>query len=142
MRRVKGVTIEDRLRNVKILEDLHTTTLSEMIEERQLRYLGHVWRYGENRWTKFMLQAKRPGQTRSGKHLQLRKHLSRLLKKKGLTLKDAENTDVWAGKLNKMFTRGKGRKQGSEGEIEAEADDGVRVENGDERVVSGNESEG
>jgi hypothetical protein len=114
MRRVRGINITDRLRNVKILEELQTPMLSEMIEERQLRYLGHSWRYGENRWTKYTLQAARPGQTRTGRQLQLRKHISKLLCQKNLTLGDAANAEGWAKKLVETYPRGKGRKAGEE----------------------------
>ena len=111
LRRIRGVTKKDRLRNVKVLEDLRTSMLSEMIEERQLRYLGHVWRYGENRWTKFILQAARPGQTNTGKQLQLRKHLSKLLAEKKLTLDMATHPDSWAKKLDELYPRKTGKEE-------------------------------
>ena len=55
--------------------------LSDKIEERKLRYAGHVWRYGDSRWTKFMLQAERPSQ-KKGKARQYMKNLSKLMRKK------------------------------------------------------------
>ena len=105
LRRIKGVTKEDRLRSVTILEDLRASRLSEMVEERQLRYLGHAWRYGENRWTKFMLQATRPGQTLTGKQMQLRKYLSKLLTEKQLTLEMTASADSWAANLEKLYPK-------------------------------------
>ena len=104
MRRVKGVTKEDRLRSESILKDLNASKLSEMIEERQLRYAGHVWRYPEERWTKFMLQAERPAQ-KNGKQRQYRKHLSKLLKSKGLTTELMTDRQGWADKLTELYPR-------------------------------------
>ena len=63
MRRVRGVVqARDHWKNEKLIKDLKTSFLSEMIEERQLRYLGHAIRYPDDRMIKFMLFAERPGQ--------------------------------------------------------------------------------
>ena len=76
-----------------------------MIEERQLRYAGHVWRYGEERWTKFMLQAERPGQ-KTGKKRQYRKHLTNLLKSKELNTGMMADGNLWTDKLSEIYPRG------------------------------------
>ena len=104
LRRIKGVTKEDRLRSETILKELKVTVLSDMIEERQLRYAGHVWRYGDERWTKFMLQAERPSQ-KIGKQRQYKKHLTRLLEEKNLNTDMMKNKKTWAGKLTKIYPR-------------------------------------
>ena len=75
-----------------------------MIEERQLRYAGHVWRYGDERWTKFMLQAERP-QQKTGKQRQYKKYMSKLLEEKGLNTTTMMNKMAWAEKLNKIYSR-------------------------------------
>ena len=106
LRRVRGVTKEDRLRSEVILKDLKASKLSEMVEERQLRYAGHVWRYPEERWTKFMLQAERPSQ-KTGKKRQYRKHLTTLLKSKGLTTSLMTDRQGWADKLAELYPREK-----------------------------------
>ena len=104
LRRVRGVTKEDKLRSSSILKDLRTSKISEKIEERQLRYAGHVWRYGEERWTKFMLQAERPKQ-KTGKQQQYRKHLTNLMKSKELDTGMMSDPQLWADKLKKLYTR-------------------------------------
>jgi len=106
LRRVRGVTKEERLRSVAILRDLKTVKLSEMIEERQLRYLGHVWRYEDARWTKFMLQAERPSQ-KKGKQRQYRKHITNLLKSKGLNTGMMLDGKAWGSTLKELYPRGK-----------------------------------
>ena len=75
-----------------------------MIEERQLRYAGHVWRYEKERWPKFMLQAERPTQ-KTGKQQQYRKHLTQLLETKGLNTTMMKNRTLWKNKLGKLFPR-------------------------------------
>ena len=107
MRRVMGITLFDRLRSEDVLEKLKASKLSELVEERQLRYLGHVWRYNDGRWTKFALQAQIAGQRKQGKARQYRKVISKLLKKKGLTTQMMEQKDVWAAKLKELYPRGK-----------------------------------
>ena len=104
MRRVKGVTKEDKLRSASILKDLKTSKLSDKIEERQLRYLGHLWRYGEERWTKFMLQAELPAQ-KTGKQQQYRKHMTKLLKAKELNTGMMSNGKEWGAKLKELYPK-------------------------------------
>jgi hypothetical protein len=111
MRRARGVTKQDRLRSKAILEDLRASRLSELVEERQLRYLGHAWRYGEDRWTKFLLQADRPGQVNTGKQNQYRKMMSKLLKDKGLDTDMMEDRNVWSAALNTLYPRDAGASQ-------------------------------
>ena len=81
------------------------------MEERQLRYLGHAWRYGEDRWTKFLLQADRPGQVSTGKQNQYRKMMSKLLKDKGLDTDMMEDRNVWSAALNTLYPGDAGASQ-------------------------------
>ena len=62
MRRCAGVSIADKIRNVDILEDLNQIPLSKRIEERQLKYAGHVFRMEENRSARLVLTASLPEQ--------------------------------------------------------------------------------
>ena len=78
-----------------------------MVEERQLRYLGHVWRFGPERWTKFALECARPGQKNTGRARQYRKTMSKLLSNKGLTTSMMLDRKGWASKLEEILPRGK-----------------------------------
>ena len=80
MRRIRGVTKKDRIRSEAILRDLRVTMLSEMIVERQLRYLGHTQRYPSDRWVKFMQTAVRTGGQKTGKQKQYGKLITNLMK--------------------------------------------------------------
>ena len=107
MRRIRGVTKLDRLRSGAILEDLKVSPLSSLVEERQLRYLGHVWRFDDSRWTKFLLQAERPGQTKTGKQHQYVKYAANLLESKELTTDMMQDSKTWQNKLDELYPRGK-----------------------------------
>ena len=76
-----------------------------MIDERRLRYLGHIMRYPETRWVKFALEAERPTQDKTGKAKQCKKKMTQLLKKHKLTLKMTQNRDKWRAKLQEIFHR-------------------------------------
>ena len=76
-----------------------------MVEERQLRYLGHAWRYGEERWAKFLLQAERPGQKKTGKLAQYRKQVPKLLENKNLDTDAMEDKILWSCKLRELYPR-------------------------------------
>ena len=103
MRRIAGVTKRDRVRSREIHKQLGTTWLSRMIDERRLRYLGHIMRYPETRWVKFALEAERPTQDKTGKAKQWKKKMTQLLKKYKLTLKMTQNKDKWRAKLQQLF---------------------------------------
>jgi hypothetical protein len=126
MRRARGVTKMDRLRNKTILEDLRASPLSELVEERQLRYLGHVWRYGDDRWTKFMLKAERPKQVKAGKQHQYRKLMTKLLKCKELTTGMMEDREVWRGALAELYPRGAVEEAQQDATVANHGDDGSR----------------
>ena len=106
VRRSRGVTKFDKMRSSTILSELKASALTELVEERQLRYLGHAWRYGEERWTKFMLQAERPGQVKKGRRRQYRKLISQLLIQKNLNTDMMQEKESWRAKLQELYPRG------------------------------------
>lgn len=58
LRRTKGVTRMDKIRNTQIREDLNMGSLEEFIEQRQLSWWGHLQRMGEHRQVKKVWEAK------------------------------------------------------------------------------------
>ena len=67
MRRIYGVTLADRVRSEAILENLGATKLSDIIRRRRMGYFGHVYRYPDKRWAKYLLYAKTTGQINMGR---------------------------------------------------------------------------
>ena len=109
LRRVAGVTRWDRVKSDAILQRLRASRLSKLVEERQLRYCGHVQRYPDDRWVKFAVSATTPGETKTGRAKQYCKTISKLLKDHNLTtemMKDADNKGVgWRRKLAEIFPK-------------------------------------
>ena len=95
MRRVRGVTKCHRLRSAKILKDLKARKLSDMVRERRMRYLGHVYRYPEERWAKIALSATRPGQQKKGRKDNWRKQMIQELRSLNIKITDAEDKELW-----------------------------------------------
>ena len=106
MRRVRGVVqARDHWKNEELIKDLKTSFLSEMIEERQLRYLGHSIRYPDDRMIKFMLFAERPGQQRTGKRKQYMKEIGATLDRRGLSTEMMKESQPWKMILEEVFQR-------------------------------------
>ena len=105
LRRVRGVTKRDKMRSKEIHKQLRTTSMSNMIEERQLRYLGHIMRYPAQRWVKYALTAARPSQTKKGREKKWKTQIEKILEKHKLTLKMARNKEKWKAKLARIFDR-------------------------------------
>ena len=89
----------------EIHKQLGTTWLSKIIEERQLRYFGHMQRYPDERWVKFASRAERPTQQNTGKVKQWKKKMSKMLKKHQLKIQMTQNKEEWRKKLNELFER-------------------------------------
>ena len=58
LRRVVNKTKRDRERNTKIRQDLNVKPLTEMIEEKQLKWFGHVKRMGPERIVRRCIEAR------------------------------------------------------------------------------------
>lgn len=66
LRRVKGVTRMDRIRNDRIRE-LDIESIKQTIEENKLKWFGHLVRMNEERPAKLVLEAKVQGKKRRGR---------------------------------------------------------------------------
>ena len=67
LRTIRGVTRMDRLRNDQIRSDLSVKPLLKEIEERKLRWYGHVKRMDEERLPKRYLEWKPQGKRPVGR---------------------------------------------------------------------------
>ena len=107
MRRLRGVTLLERMRSADILADLKATLLSDLINMRQLRYLGHIQRYPDDRWVKYALTAERPGQVNTGKQKQWRKEIVKKLEHRGLDIDMMTKPEKarWRERLNQIFPK-------------------------------------
>lgn len=67
LRRVKGVTRMDKIRNERIREELEIQPITEFIEQRQLSWWGHVQRLKDNIPVKQIYETKTPIVKRRGR---------------------------------------------------------------------------
>ena len=67
LRRTAGKTKLDRIRNINIREELKQTPLTKDIEDKQLRWYGHVNRMEKNRTPLLVMEAKTEGSRKRGR---------------------------------------------------------------------------
>ena len=58
LRRIKGITRRDRIRNTVVAEGLNIVLIEKVIEERQLSLLGHVHRINKERLAKEIFEVR------------------------------------------------------------------------------------
>jgi len=68
LRKLEGVTRRDRIRNEEIYNRLHLSlNIVDRIQQRRLRYFGHVSRMGRSRYPKIAMEGYVHGQRRRGR---------------------------------------------------------------------------
>ena len=91
LRRVQGVTRRDRIRNQNIRNQLHTTPIVQNIENKSLRWLGHVTRMSENRLPKRVMEARPTGSRGKGRpRVEWTEHVNNISRRKGKSLEEAK----------------------------------------------------
>ena len=70
----------EHTRNEKILGEVDQIMLSEHIKRKRMLYLGHVYKYPDERWAKFALTMKLKGQEARGKKMTWQKMVRKDLK--------------------------------------------------------------
>ena len=101
LRTIRGVTRMDRLRNDQIRSDLSVKPLLKEIEEKKLRWYGHVKRMDEERLPKRYLEWKLQGKRPVGRP---RKRwidgISEALERRGVELSDVEEARMYEDREN------------------------------------------
>ena len=82
---------------------MKVSKLSDLIEERQRRYLGHIQRYPNERWAKLILYGEAPGQRKTGKYKQWTKEMSAKLIEKGFNTEIIKDRKEWRETLNGLY---------------------------------------
>lgn len=101
LRRVKGITRRDRVRNEAIRKDLKVEPVVKTIERQQLKWLGHLVRMGEERQPKRVWQARAAQKrTRGRPRKTWNDAVAETLRDRGLTWNDGKrigkNKREWA----------------------------------------------
>ena len=93
LRKILGVTYLDRVTNVDVLERTQHKNVSDIIQERRLRWFGHVARMNECRFPKQTMDWQPRGKRKRGRpKLTWKETLSKDLKQIDITYEDAKAT--------------------------------------------------
>ncbi|CAD7931346.1 unnamed protein product, partial [Amoebophrya sp. A25] len=95
-----GATKADHIRTVDLLERTGQEQLSSIVEQRRLRYIGHLVRYPATRWARIALaaegeQAQGYRRGRGAPRATYKRQLEADLRARGAQLSNAENRDLW-----------------------------------------------
>lgn len=105
LRKVRGVTKFDKMKNMDIRRDLEINSVSEFIETRQLAWWGHLQRMSNTRQTRRIWEARIQKKKRRGRPRQTWDSVvAGILEKKGTTwaeaVKLAKNRKKWKKFIN------------------------------------------
>lgn len=111
LRRVKGITKRDRIRNEAIREELKIEPIEDYIERRQLGWWGHLIRMEEDTQTRKVWETKMTGKRKKGRPKQTWDDVvKKILKKKGKEWNEAKrlarDRKTWNKFINPSEVRG------------------------------------
>jgi hypothetical protein len=67
IRRIKGITRSDRIRNETVISGLNIKPIELLIDERQLSWLGNIHRVKDERLTREMYETRVQGKNKIGR---------------------------------------------------------------------------
>ena len=67
LRRIKGVTLRDKVKNVDIRKELGVSSIQEKVREMRLRWYGHMQRMEENNEVRAVGDMRVPGKRPRGR---------------------------------------------------------------------------
>ena len=107
LRKMKGITIMDKISNDKIREELEIESILEKVETQKLKWFGHIVRMCENKPTKNIWECKTPNKRNRGRpRLTWNDELVKILHKRNTTwdeaVKRAKNKKAWTKFVHKQ----------------------------------------
>ena len=66
LRRIKGITLRDKVKSVDIRKELGVNSIQEKVREMRLRWYGHMQRMEENNETRAVVDMRVPGKRPRG----------------------------------------------------------------------------
>lgn len=106
LRRVKGVTKRDRIRNEVIREELNIESVEDFIERRQLGWWGHLLRMEEKAQTRMIWESKAIGTKKRGRPKQTWDDvIGKILKKKAKSWVEAKRLATDRKNWKKFITK-------------------------------------
>lgn len=104
LRKIQGITREDRIRNSVIVEELKIKPIEKIIEERQLSWLGHLLRMKEERITKQVYEARTQGRNKVGRpRIRWEEQVRQVAENQGISWKEvrtmSQDRKLWKRKI-------------------------------------------
>ena len=101
LRRVKGITRKDRIRNEAVREELSIESIAETIENNKLKWFGHMARMTNKRPVKAIWEARSNNKRKRGRPKKTwNQEIAEILERRGKTwhqaITMAKNKKEWA----------------------------------------------
>ena len=90
LRRIKGVTLRDKVKSVDIRKELGVTSIQEKVREMRLRWYGHMQRMEENNEVRTIVDM--PGKRPRGRWMDC---IRRDMQELRITPEDAQDRTFW-----------------------------------------------
>ncbi|KAJ4429614.1 hypothetical protein ANN_21800, partial [Periplaneta americana] len=128
LRRTVGKTRRDRIRNDRIREEVKMRkVLTEVINERQLKWFGHVYRMGEERKVKQVMEMRVEGRRRRGRpRIKWEDTIERIGQQKGKTMVEMKRMCRDREKMDEMDGERRTRRLAAVGTEEEEEEEDRR----------------
>ena len=96
LRRIRGVTLRDRMRSEDIRRELRVESITAKIRTARLRWYGHVRRMEENNWVRRVMEMEVDGRRARGRPvLRWMDNIRQDMRLHGLRDEDAQDRTLW-----------------------------------------------
>ena len=92
LRRIKGVTLRDKVKSLDIRKELGVTSIQEKVREMRLRWYGHMPRMEENNKVRAVVDMRAPGNRPRGRWMDC---VRRDMQELRITPEDAQDRTFW-----------------------------------------------
>ena len=99
LRRIRGVTLQDRIRNETIRQDLGVESITSKLRSARLRWFGHVKRMEENNWVRKSMEMVVEGRRRRGRPaMRWLDNIRADMRMRGVVEEEAHDRGLWRRK--------------------------------------------
>ena len=100
LRRIKGVTLRDRVKSVDIRKELGVSSIQEKVREMRLRWYGHMQRMEENNEVRAVGDMRVPGKRPRGRpRVRWMDGVRRDMQALQITPENAQDRTFWKSKI-------------------------------------------
>ena len=96
LRRIKRVTLRDKVKSVDIRKELGVTSIQEKVREMRLRWYGYMQRMEENNEVRAVINMRVPGKRPRGRWMDC---VGRDMQALRITPEDAQDRTFWKSRI-------------------------------------------